>query len=55
MYVYINGIIYIYIYIQIMFRYISKERLATLVEGDPKGLFSIATTPRYRGERYSIP
>ena len=30
--------------------YISK--LATIVEGDPKALFSIATTPRYRGGCY---
>ena len=28
--------------------------LATLVEGDPKAPFSIATTLRYRGERYSF-
>ena len=33
--------------------YISK--LATIVEGDPKAPFSIATTPRCRGGRYSIP
>ena len=26
-----------------------------LVEGDPKAPFSIATTPRCRGGRYSIP
>ena len=30
-------------------------KLATLVEGDLNALFSIATTPRCRGERYSIP
>ena len=29
-------------------------KLATVVEGDPKAPFSIATTPRYRG-RYSFP
>ena len=29
--------------------------LATLVEGDPKAPFSIATTPRCRGRRNSIP
>ena len=28
--------------------------MATLVEGDPKAPFSIATTPRCRGECYSI-
>ena len=27
----------------------------TLVEGDPKARFSIATTPRCRGGRYSFP
>ena len=30
-------------------------KLATLVEVDPKAPFSIATTPRYRGGRYSFP
>ena len=33
----------------------SKVKLATIVEGDPKAPFSIATTPRCRGGRYSIP
>ena len=32
-----------------------KLKLATIVEGDPKAPFSIATTPRCRGGRYSIP
>ena len=32
-----------------------KKKLATLVEGDPKAPFSIATTPRFTGGRYSIP
>ena len=41
--------IYIYIYIYI------RVKLATIVEGDPKAPFSIATTPRCRGGRYSIP
>ena len=31
-----------------------KVKLATIVEGDPKAPFSIATTPRCRGGRYSI-
>ena len=35
--------------------YICKVKLATLVEGDPKAPFSIATTPRCRGGRNSIP
>ncbi len=32
-----------------------KIKLATVVEGDPKAPFSIATTPRCRGGRYSFP
>ena len=32
-----------------------KVKLATIVEGDPKAPFSIATTPRCMGGRYSIP
>ena len=35
--------------------YISKVQLATIVEGDLKAPFSIATTPRCRGRRYSFP
>ena len=37
--------------------YISKKKvkLATIVEGNPKAPFSIATTPRCRGGRYSFP
>ena len=35
--------------------YICKVKLATRVEGNPKAPFSIATTPRCRGERYSFP
>ena len=30
-------------------------KLATVVEGDQKSPFSIATTPRCRGGRYSFP
>ena len=30
-------------------------KLVTLVEGDQKASFSIATTPRSRGRRYSLP
>ena len=41
--------IYIYIYIY------SKVKLATIVEGNPKAPFSIATTPMCRGGRYSFP
>ena len=32
-----------------------KVKLATVVEGDPKVLFSIATTPRCWEGRYSFP
>ena len=32
-----------------------KVKLATIVEGDQKAPFSIATTPRCRGGRYSFP
>ena len=42
MYIYLS--IYIYIYI----------KLATVVEANPKAPFSIATTPRCRGGRYSF-
>ena len=61
---YIVAQIYIYIYIYIyvcvcvcvyIYIYIYKVKLATIVEGDPKAPFSIATTPRRRGGRYSIP
>ena len=34
---------------------LKSEKLATLVEGDPKAPFSIATTPRCRRRCYSIP
>ena len=36
-------------------KYIYKVKLATLVEGDPKAAFSIATTQKCWGGRYSIP
>ena len=35
--------------------YVSKVKLATIVEGNPKAPFSIATTPMCRGGRYSFP
>ena len=41
-----NTLIYIYIYI---------VKLVTVVEGDPRAPFSIATTPRCKGGRYSFP
>ena len=37
------------------YQYNSKVKLATIVEGNPKAPFSIATTPRCRGGRYSFP
>ena len=33
----------------------NTSKLATIVEGNPKAPFSIATTPRCRGGRYSFP
>ena len=48
-YMYIDVYIYMYIYIYIY------KKLATIVEGNPKAPFSIATTPRCRGGRYSFP
>ena len=39
-----------------IFMILSKAvKLATVVEGDPKAPFSIATTPRCRGGHYSFP
>ena len=38
------------LYLEIFFK-----KVATFVEGDPKAPISIATTPRCRGRRYSIP
>ena len=32
----------------------NKVKLATIVEGNPRAPFSIATTPRCRGGRYSL-
>ena len=55
-YIYIIHIIHIYIYILSKYIYIhSKVKLATIVEGNPKAAFSIATAPRCRGGRYSFP
>ena len=34
---------------------VSKEKLATVVEGDPKAPFSIPITPSCREGRYSFP
>ena len=48
--IYTYGVcVYIYIYIH------GGVVLATIVKGDPKAPFSIATTPRCRGGRYSLP
>ena len=35
--------------------YINSKSLATVVKGDPKALFSVATTPKYWGGCYSFP
>ena len=32
-----------------------NKKLAAVIEGNPKAPFSIATTPRWRGECYSSP
>ena len=34
---------------------LDRNKVATLVEGDPKAPFSIATIPRCKGGCYSIP
>ena len=50
--------IYIYILLVIVYLIDSKSgdvKLVTVVKGDQKASFSIATTPRYRGGRYSFP
>ena len=55
---FIHTQVYIYIYISVcvcVHIYVSKVKLATIVEGNEKAPFSIATTPRYRGGRYSFP
>ena len=36
-------------------REVSKVKLATIVEGNPKAPFSITSTPRCKGGRYSFP
>ena len=56
--IYVYMCVYIYIYVCIgvcmsIYVYIVKL-LVTVVEGDPKAPFSIATTPRCRGGRYSF-
>ena len=55
MHIYIHTYIYAYIYTYIYIYIHIVVKLATIVEGDPKAPFSIATTPRCRGGRYSIP
>ena len=39
----------------VLFPFISKVKLATLVKGDPEAPFSKASTPRCRGGCYSFP
>ena len=58
----LNGFNYGYLTVEILFNIdhlftdnVSKVKYATIVEGDPKAPFSIATTPRCRGGRYSFP
>ena len=56
--IYAHIYIYICIYINDRWRYlpncIYKSKLVTVVESDQKAPFSIATTPRCRGGRYSF-
>ena len=40
--------------VQLDNHYINRGAWSTLVKGDPKAPFSIATTPRCRGSRYSF-
>ena len=42
-------------FFSIIYLYISKVKLATIVESDPKAPLSIATSPRCKGGRYSFP
>ena len=38
-----------------LYYFLNKSKLVTVVEGDPKAPFSIATTLRCKGGRYSFP
>ena len=44
-----------YLMPNLLYIYIYKVKLATVVEGDLKAPISIATTPRCRGGHYSFP
>ena len=46
---------YIHTYLYFVRKKNVVKILEIIVEGDPKAPFSIATTPRYWGGRYSIP
>ena len=39
----------------LMYFFVSKVNLATVVEGDQKAPFSVASTPRCRGGCYTFP
>ena len=51
----LHYILFLYIKMNISDLYIYKVKFAIVVEGDQKASFSIATTPRCRGGRYSFP
>ena len=51
-YTQLNSFKYCYLTLIILW---NKVKLATIVEGNPKAPFSIATTPMCRGGRYSFP
>ena len=58
--IYICIFVYIYIYIYFFIyicksKYISKSKFGDIVEGDPNTPFSIGTTARCKGGRYSFP
>ena len=53
---YLHTYIYIYIYIYtLMYRFVSKVKLATVVESELMAPFSLAVRPRCMGGRYSFP
>ena len=56
MYIYVHLCnVHLYVYLCNLDIYVKEVKLATVVESDPKALFLIATTPRYRGGRHSFP
>ena len=53
---FLTNLLYIYTFLKFFLCLcVHKVKLANIVEGDPKAPFSIATTPRCWGGRYSFP